>query len=144
MRKFFVFLLSLTFMACAQAPEEETVAGEALASLDAAQSPEATILQIANEFSRDDLLAHDVEPAVADAIVLARQHGPFTSPAQVEQAMTMSLYSTNPLCSYYQGMAQYYTIRALQCAYSICAPMSPWYAFMAQYYQGLWEANCSS
>lgn len=45
-------------------------------------------------------------------------------------------------CSYYQGLAEYYAIRALQCAYSVCYPLSPVYGYWAEYYQGLADAYC--
>jgi hypothetical protein len=103
------------------------------------------ILTVANELTHDELLsdAH-LEPTLADAIVAARAEGVhFTSPDQIEELFTRSLDTTvNPLCSYYTGMTQYYAIRALQCAYSVCYPMTPWYGFMAEYYGKLADMYC--
>lgn len=47
-------------------------------------------------------------------------------------------------CIYYQGLAEYYATRALQCAYSVCYPLSPVYGYWAEYYRGLAEAHCST
>lgn len=46
------------------------------------------------------------------------------------------------LCDYYRGLATYYGIRALQCAYSVCWPLSTWYGTWAEYYTRLAEASC--
>ncbi len=104
-----------------------------------------SILTVANEMTHDELLSEaHLEPTLADAIVAARAEGiHFTSPDQVEELFTRSMDTTvNPLCSYYTGMAQYYAIRALQCAYSVCYPMTPWYGFMAEYYSKLADMYC--
>lgn len=104
-----------------------------------------SILTVANDMTHDELLSEaHLEPTLADAIMAARAQGVhFTSPDQVEELFTRSLDTTaNPLCSYYTGMAQYYAIRALQCAYSVCYPMTPWYGFMADYYNKLADMYC--
>jgi hypothetical protein len=47
-------------------------------------------------------------------------------------------------CAYYQALAQYFHIRALQCAYSVCYPLSPVYGYWAQYYDQLAQTTCGS
>lgn len=46
------------------------------------------------------------------------------------------------LCVYYQNMETYYRTRALQCAYSACYPMSPYYGWWANYYRELAQDTC--
>ena len=103
------------------------------------------VLHVVNDLSRDELLTlADVEPELADAIVDARAQGVrFTTEEQVDDLLTRSLPATNPMCSYYEGLAQYYAIRALQCAYSACYSMVPWYGHMAEYYSGLVQVFCT-
>ncbi len=142
MRFWLLLVLAATLVACAQTVDD----AEPLESEPSFALPDDTqaVLHVANHFSRDDLIAHGLDPAMADAIVDQRARGiDFTAPAQVEATMTRSLPpSANPLCAYYEAMVQYFSIRALQCAYSICYPMSPWYGFMAEYYRKLLRSVC--
>jgi hypothetical protein len=136
-------------IACGGAEDFDTPAPVHETAAEApAMSPEVRlqgILHVVNDLSRDDLLSEaHVEPELADAIIAARAEGfRFTSQEQVDQLLNGSLpMATNPLCAYYEGLAQYYAIRALQCAYSACYPMVPWYGYMAEYYNGLVETFC--
>jgi hypothetical protein len=140
MRFWFLLVLASALVACTQAPVDDAYPLESEPALAHTQA----VLHVANHFSRDELVEHGLDPAMADAILTARANGiDFASPAQVEETMTLSLPpSANPLCAYYEAMAQYFSIRALQCAYSICYPMSPWYGFMAEYYRKLLRSLC--
>ena len=94
-----------------------------------------------------DRLTDDGALSIEEARVVLQWrevNGAFESLAQVTSVLDSAprTVMSNPMCSYYQGLAQYYSIRALQCAYSVCYPMSPWYGYLAQYYQGLAEAVC--
>jgi hypothetical protein len=143
MRFWFLLVLASALVACTQTPVDEAYPIESDPALAQSDDTQA-VLYVANHFSHDDLTAHGLDPAMADAILTARANGiDFASPAQVEETMTLSLPpSANPLCAYYEAMAQYFSIRALQCAYSICYPMSPWYGFMAEYYRKLLRSLC--
>jgi hypothetical protein len=46
------------------------------------------------------------------------------------------------LCIYYRNLEDYYRTRALQCAYSVCYPMSPYYSWWANYYHQLAQDTC--
>ena len=150
--RFLLPLLAATVLAaCGGADGADTPDGEGAYQTAAGAptvSPEArleTILHVVNDLSHDELLTEaDLEPEVADAIIEARKAGfKFTTEEQVDDLMTRNLpAATNPMCAYYEGLAQYYAIRALQCAYSVCYPMSPWYGYMAEYYNGLVETFC--
>lgn len=151
----FRFLLPLLaapmLVACGGA--DEPACTEAVAAYDtSAELPEMApevrlqgILHVVNDLSRDELLSEaHVEPELADAILAARADGVrFTTEEQVDDLMARSLpTATNPMCAYWQGLGQYYAIRALQCAYSACYPMVPWYGYLAEYYNGLVELYC--
>jgi len=104
------------------------------------------VLSLVNELTAAELVAvADLEPDMADGLASRRQHeGLFTSRDEVRAAGDAVLYSTANagLCAYYQSLQEYYAIRALQCAYSICYPLSPWYGFWAQYYESLAQSVC--
>lgn len=134
-----------TLIACGAAEDTEvTIPAE---STSIAQSPESeleSILHVVNELSYDQLLTEaDLDPSLANAIVEARASGVvFTSKEQLDDFLMRNMPAGNPMCAYWQGMAQYYAIRALQCAYSVCYPMSPWYGYMAEYYNGFVDLYC--
>ena len=104
------------------------------------------VLSLVNELTATELVEVAVlESDLADALVSRRQQqGLFASREDVRDAGDAALYSTvnDGLCAYYRSLAEYYTIRALQCAYSVCYPLSPWYGFWAEYYEGLAESVC--
>jgi hypothetical protein len=62
--------------------------------------------------------------------------------AEAPDAPVPAVLATDGACSYYRGLALYFRTRALQCAYSACYPMSPWYSYWAAYYDGLAQAVC--
>lgn len=152
MRFLLPLLIAPLLVACGGADDQDIATSSATAQDTSAVLPEMTpeqklegILHVVNDLSRDELLsdAH-VEPELADAIIAARADGfRFTTKEQVDELMTSSLpTATNPMCAYYEGLAQYYTIRVLQCGYSPCLPMVPWYGYMAEYYNGLVDMFC--
>ncbi len=104
------------------------------------------VLSLANELTATELVEiADLEPELADGLASRRQHeGLFESRDEVRAAGDEVLYSTasDGLCAYYQSLQQYYAIRALQCAYSVCYPLSPWYGYWAQYYENLAQSVC--
>ncbi len=107
------------------------------------------VLSLVNELTAAELVeVTELEPSLADSIASRRQsQGLFASRAEVSDVVDSGdavVYSAESagLCAYYQGLAQYYGIRALQCAYSVCYPLSPWYGFWAEYYNDLAQSVC--
>ena len=142
MRCLLPLLLAPALVACSGAGEPDqtdsttaddtTVQGPAL-------TPETRlegILHVVNDMSRDDLLSEaHVEPGVADAIIAAREDGfRFTTEQQVDDLLDGAVPRAEDAVPMAGGPL---------CAYSVCAPMTPWYGYMAEYYRGLVEAFCS-
>jgi hypothetical protein len=107
-----------------------------------ADADEAALLDVANGLDATAMIDDgELDDDLAAGLVAARGAG-FASSDEITAAADR-MYAADPaLCTYYQGLAEYYAIRALQCAYSVCYPMSPWYGFWAQYYQNLADQVC--
>ncbi len=104
------------------------------------------VAQVANELTEAELVRDaELEPDVAAAIVARRaSDGLFSDAVAVARAADSSADAAidTALCEYYRGLQEYYAIRALQCAYSVCYPLSPWYGYWANYYMELADAVC--
>lgn len=103
---------------------------------------EDAVLELANQLDAPDLaIRGELDDDLATALVAERADG-FSALDDVGAAADR-LYAADPaLCSYYRGREQYFQLRALQCAYSVCYPMSPWYGYWAQYYRNLADSVC--
>jgi hypothetical protein len=86
----------------------------------------------------------DATGATDDPVLeLARSLAPDELAATTEIGATQAATPTAS-CESYRSLADYYRIRALQCAYSICYPLSSWYGYWAEYYTRLVEQTCES
>jgi len=138
-------LVALLAFGCAH-PVDDSVEPLADAPSVAPQAEPEAVLSFVNGAATERLTADgDLSPEEASALVEWRKvNGAFESLDQVTRALDSAPRNlmSNPMCSYYQGLAQYYSIRALQCAYSACYAMSPWYGYLAQYYSTLAQSVC--
>lgn len=137
-------LVALLAVGCSQAVDPVEPLAE-----DPAGAPQAdpgAVLSFVNTADQHRLTSDGaLSPEEARAVLAFREaNGAFLSLDQLTTALDSAPRTqlSNPICGYYEGLAQYYAIRALQCAYSVCYPMSPWYGYLSQYYQSLAQAVC--
>ena len=138
-------LAALLSSGCTQ-PVDEASSPALVESMTVTEADGAAVLDFVNGSDFDRLTSEGgLDGEVATALLEHRRgNGRFGSLAQLTAVLESAPIpvASGSLCDWYQKMAQYYSIRALQCAYSACYPLSPWYGYMGQYYSALAASVC--
>lgn len=138
-------LAALLSSGCTQ-PVDQASSPALVDSMTVTKADEAAVLDFVNASDFDRLTGDGgLDAEVATALLeYRRENGRLGSLDQLTAVLESAPVpvASGSLCNWYQSMAQYYSIRALQCAYSACYPLSPWYGYMAQYYSALAASVC--
>ncbi len=140
-----LFLAAVLSSGCTQ-PVDEASSTSLVESATVTEADAAAVLDFVNASDLGRLTGEgglDAEVAMA-LLEYRRENGEFGSLDQLTAGLESAPVpvASGSLCNWYQSMAQYYSIRALQCGYSACYPLSPWYGYMAQYYSALAASVC--